>query len=188
MTAALYASGVPPVRPTRFEGDFNAPDELTSSLLRRLLADWTAWAGPGDLPPREAFDILRVDYIAGRLDLLDIVEAPSRYRYRVHGSVGVMVSGRDLTGHAIEAHGNPQHARLLQTLLEETETGRRGRALVGRLQDGQSRSYDWQVLALPLTGADGKIDSLLCAHDIFARPPGGLREPALQLAGIEAAR
>ncbi len=183
MTSGLFGTGGLPDRVDRIEGDRGAPDGLASPLLRRLLADWRSWRTGAHPPERAGFDIIRVGYIAGRLDLLDVEPAGAAggrptFRFRVHGAVSVAVLGDNLTGRGLGECRMRDPAGLLAGLLADAVASARAGALEGLLFDPRGTPFGWQVLALPLGDPYGRVNGMLLATDVAALPLAALRASA----------
>ena len=65
--------------------------ETGDEALKRLYCYWTERRGAKRYPSRDDIDPLDLGYALGRVSLVDVLENPRRYRYRLVSATGCMV-------------------------------------------------------------------------------------------------
>lgn len=144
--------------------------QLTSGALRSADFDflyrlWLAKRGDKLAPSRAAFDPAELRAILPRLLMIDVVQDPLDFRYRLAGTMTYELHGQELTGKSITALRPPEFvATLWADLRELAETAQPQLVLLDFTnQEGYHRVY--HVLRLPLS-SDGKtIDIILVLVD-----------------------
>ncbi len=134
-------------------------DQIETPNLRRLYAYWDGLRRGREFPARRDLDPLDFPYALGHVVLLDVLYAPLRFRFRLHGTALVLRSGYDMTGKMADELPNPTNrANLLERCRRVVET-RRPVATIGERLVGR-QSCGFEVLWLPLSD-DGHSISML---------------------------
>src|SRR3954462_825978 len=81
-------------------------EDLHDPRLKRLHDYWRSRCANG-MPPKAAIDPIDFRYVLGYVSLVDVEPAPRRYRFRLDGSILVMLSGMDYTGKYLDQLGMP---------------------------------------------------------------------------------
>ena len=141
------------------------PAQLGGADFDFLYRLWLAKRGDKLAPSRAAFDPAELRAILPRLLMIDVVQDPLDFRYRLAGTMTYELHGQELTGKSITALRPPEFvATLWADLRELIETAQPQLVLLDFTnQDGYHRLY--HVLRLPLS-SDGKtIDIILVLVD-----------------------
>jgi hypothetical protein len=144
-----------------------APDlPISSPQLRRLLADWHERRRGRNLPARRDFDVLDLKYMMGKLDLLEVLRDPLRFRYRVHCSLAVDRVGLNLTGKTIDAYPEQDYAARLHAAFVEVTHSR-----MPKLDAGYELINDkpirFEALVLPLSDDGESVDMIMVGLKIL---------------------
>jgi hypothetical protein len=134
--------------------------EIRAAELQRLYSDWCAWRGNRAFPSRQDFDAPSLKYLLGRINLIDVLHQPLRFRWRLHGSEVARRVGRDLTGRFLHDVERPDFRELTQREYGATVDHRTPQCFVheGLLDD---RVFDYEMLVLPLSDDGTEINMLL---------------------------
>ncbi len=130
---------------------------------RALHSYWQSRSpGPGIVPSRAQIDAADIPHLLPNIFLLDVIENPLRFRYRLAGTRLLYAGGRELTGLVMEdAHPNlfiaPPYADYPACVREHRVSRRLG-----------SPVFDWdrdhvriERLLLPLAGDGVRVDVIL---------------------------
>src|SRR3546814_20152807 len=74
---------------------------IDSGDFRQLLGLWNRKRGSQRIPARADFDPLELKMILPRLMLLEVVDDPPDFRYRLAGTASRELTGLDWTGHSV---------------------------------------------------------------------------------------
>ncbi len=129
--------------------------------LRRLYRDWSKRRRGRRMPSRGDFDILDLGYILGDLNLLDVLHAPLRFRFRVHGTNAVGRLGFDLTGKTIESYPDPDYRRIVREHFSAVVQSKAPKRIVRDPYRIRDRVLRWEGLILPLSADGETVDMLL---------------------------
>lgn len=136
--------------------------------LRRLLIDWQTWRGDRRMPSRADFRPEIVNYLLGRLMLLDVetdsASGKSRLRYRLVGSNMTRDRGFDLTGRLLEEHPDPAFAATAPGIYGQVVAARQPLwTSLNRVSD-LGLPYRFDALILPLSSDGETVDKVLSAQ------------------------
>jgi hypothetical protein len=141
--------------------------EVQTPHLRHLYDDWLSWRGGRSFPARRDFDPVDIRYVLGKLSLIEVLQDPLRFHYRVHATRFAERLGFDLTGKTLDQLPDTDYRGIIRDhftcVLEQRAPSVRCRER--RLADG--RVWRYEVLVLPLA-ADGEcIDMLMSATEFL---------------------
>jgi hypothetical protein len=140
------------------------PDlNIQSSTLQRVYLDWQNRRNGDSLPARKSFDILDFKYILGNLNLIDVLQDPLRFRYRVHGTNCVMLLGYDMTGKLVEDYPDPAYRRRVSANFAGVVASRAPRCDLGQREIVDRRLIHFEALILPLAADGETVDMLMVA-------------------------
>src|SRR3546814_3129193 len=88
---------------------------IDSGDCRRWLGRWNRHRGSRRIPARADFDPLELKMILPRLMLLEVVDDPPDFRYRLAGTASRELTGLDWTGHSVQR--SEEHTSELQSLM-----------------------------------------------------------------------
>lgn len=142
--------------------------ESDDNALKRLFHYWTERRGAKRYPSRDDIDPLDFGYALGRVSLVDVLEGPRRYRYRLVSTSLTALLGYEMTGKFLdqipETEMRAYTERLYATAVE------RGVPLFFRDEAAIDRRY-WkhEALILPLS-SDGTLVNILMIYRTADRP------------------
>lgn len=123
--------------------------ESLPPILQQLQEYWDKKRAGRPYPGRVDIDVLDLRFIIGSLILVDIEQAPLRFRYRLFGTAIVQRQGFDMTGKYLDQHPWPELANLAhRTYVEVINSGRP--APIRRQGLINDQYIDHQSLILPL--------------------------------------
>jgi hypothetical protein len=134
---------------------------IESPKLRRLYQDWLDRTRGREMPSRKDFDVLDLEYILGNLNLLDVLCAPLRFRFRVHGSHAVERLGFDLTGKTVDDYPDAEYRDMLKGYYTEVVKARLPIRVLRDPYHLRERVVRWEALILPLSADGRRVDMLL---------------------------
>jgi hypothetical protein len=148
---------MPNVPPT----DFSA--ELQSPTLQRLYRYWRGkWQDGDRLPGRSDIDPLDFSYALGDVTLVDVLQEPLRFRFRLDGTRHVEHFGFDMTGQMLDDFPEPGMQQSIfesyRDIVENRTPRRRYRDLTA---DG--RPFRYEALLLPLASDGEHVDMIIVA-------------------------
>lgn len=130
--------------------------------LRRFYEYWLARKGSRRWPARRDIDPLDFPYLLGHILLVDVLEAPLRFRVRLHGTHMVERAQYDLTGKLIdELPINDYRAYVMERCRKLVATGEPVIVHHDRTLDGRTRCYE--ALWLPFSEDGVRVTMLLAA-------------------------
>ncbi|MFC3677028.1 PAS domain-containing protein [Ferrovibrio xuzhouensis] len=144
---------------------------IDSGDFRQLLDLWNRKRGSQRIPARADFDPLELKMILPRLMLIEVVDDPPDFRYRLAGTASRELTGLDWTGHSVLDLVPRQHGLLLWNCLCDMQQDLQPQyvslSVISRL--GEPLRY--RVLRLPL-GCDGEtMDRVLVVQDFGTALP-----------------
>jgi hypothetical protein len=149
------------------------PSAIIDPRVRSLYAYWRERCADQRVPARHDIDPLDLRFILGNLLLIDVLEAPCRFRVRLHGANAARRAGYDLTGKIYDDLPPSQfHDRVLKSFAGVTEDCRPFHAFRDQVLD--DRHYRYETLILPLAKDGIGVDMLLvciCYADEMVRLP-----------------
>ncbi len=135
--------------------------ELRSPKLVEALAYWDSKRVAGTLPSRGTIDPLEMKSLLDRVMLVDVEEAPRRYRYRLVGTLVTMRTGRDVTGrYWDEIYTEEQYGVLTASLDRAVETRAPCRS-TGTANYVGKTFVAVEALDLPLSSDGEAVDMIL---------------------------
>jgi len=151
---------------------------LTNERMQRLYDYWASRRRDDGRPPRrEDIEPGDVPDLLPYVFLVDIEEAPRRYRYRLAGSEVVACFGVDMTGLTIDELDLGEKTEQIRRLYDETAAS--GEPHYDRYEfwtASYQQHLNYERLLLPLSSNGERIDKLLgCA---FALPVPAARSSA----------
>lgn len=140
--------------------------KLRSPLLRRFFAYWDEKRGGRAMPAFADLDPLEFPWALGNLTLVDVLQAPRRYRYRLVGSRHASKLGMDMTGKLVDDFPSAAIRNILTQSYDEAVAA--GEPLHRTRWDVVAGvDHHYEALLLPLSSAPPAIDMLaVCAEYI----------------------
>lgn len=144
-------------------------EDIETPYLRRLFAYWQSKLRGRTFPSRRDLDPREFAFALGHVLLIDVLENPQRFRFRLHGSVLSFRARYDMTGRLVDELPNDENrAVLLQRCRKLVETRQPCFARSRRLVDGLM--YGYEVVWMPLSSDGEKVDMLLGGLAYFDDP------------------
>lgn len=141
-------------------------DQIRHADLVRLYDYWALRRNGRSFPARADLDPVEFRFAVGNVTLIDVLEAPLRFRFRLVGSLMAQRLGWDLTGRMVdEVPDSEYRERVVQGFRKVVETRRPNTTLYERTVDGKPRRFE--VLRLPLAADGETIDMLLLCPMFF---------------------
>lgn len=141
--------------------------DIRSDRLRRLHEEWLALRDGDRLPRRDQLQIDRLGYVLPNLNLVDVQRDPLDFRCRVHSVKGSDYVGANLTGRSVRDYPDPTYAAFVWAVFEAAMRSREAKLVSERLIVTGSRIFRWEGVVMPLEAADGEVDKLLVAFELF---------------------
>jgi hypothetical protein len=142
-------------------GDRELPlAEIRNERLERLYHYWLECCGGREMPARR--DLRPEDMVKclGIINLIDVVEAPTRFRFRLIGTDVVNAYGEDMTGRMVDEVRPDAYASILIRQFGDVVTGRR--VMLHEFMFAATESHlNFRRLTLPLSSNGRDIDMLL---------------------------
>ncbi|SRR5579883_2227903 len=137
--------------------------QIASPVLQRVYRDCQDRRKGSALPSRRSFDVLDLKYVLGYVNLLDVLRAPLRFRYRVHGTHCVALLGYDMTGKFVDDYPDDAYrARVSEKFTQVVET-RSPSCDRGEREIVDGRRIGFEALILPLAADGETVDMLMVA-------------------------
>jgi hypothetical protein len=139
-----------------------------NAAVTRLYAYWVERRGAKTFPSRDDIDPLDFRFVLGRVSLVDVLDAPRRYRYRLVGTAVTDNLGYEMTGKFLDQLPESQMRAYLEQLYGKAVTQRA--PVYERDQvnlDG--RLWRSETIVLPLS-SDGQAINLLMIYRETDRP------------------
>jgi hypothetical protein len=142
---------------------------IQSPILLRLHAQWDGVRGGRRFPSRDDLDPVDFSFARGKISLVDVVDDPRRYRFRLWGQESVEAWGVDMTRKWIDEYPEPDLGAMLRASYDEVVAAGEPRLRQRTVAtDRQKRRYE--ALLLPL-GADHTRVEMLLITVAYAPPP-----------------
>jgi hypothetical protein len=142
--------------------------ETADAAVRRLYAYWVERRGTKPFPSRDDIDPVDFGFVLGRISLVDVLEAPRRYRFRLVGTAITDHLGYEMTGKYLEDLPEAQMRAYLKRLYDKAVAQRA--PLYERDQfDFDGRHWKSETILLPLS-ANGRAIDLLMIYRATDRP------------------
>jgi hypothetical protein len=146
-------------------------DMIDSAEFRHLLDLWQNRRGSRRIPSRADFDPLELKLVLPRLMLIEVVDDPPDFRYRLAGTASRDLTGFDWTGHSVLDLMPQQHGLLLWNCLCDMQRDLQPQYVSLSVISRMGEPLRYRVLRLPL-GADGEtMDMALVAQDFGTALP-----------------
>ena len=138
-------------------------EELNDPDLVQFYDYWASLCGDRPMPSRKDVDPLQITPShLPNLMLIDVLQDPRRYRYRLVGTNIVTASGEDRTGRIFEDVGFFKiHPVVLQQYNRVVETGKPFHSLEPFTNFRTGNDYDVDRLLLPLSSDGRHVDMLM---------------------------
>ena len=131
-------------------------DRIQSDILRLLFLYWEEKRDHRPAPSRDDIDPAQMVEFLPNVFLIDVEEAPRRYRVRLMGTALVHWSGRDLTGR----HVDEMTDQVLEAL-DELVTTWEPWLVTGEYEKKTDRVILYELLALPLSSDGATVNMIL---------------------------
>ena len=138
-------------------------EQLGDPDLIRFYDLWAGLRGDRAMPSRKELDPLHIprEFLAN-LMLIDVLNEPRRYRYRLVGTHVVTASGEDRTGRTFENVGFFKiHPAVLEQYARVVETGQPLHSLEPFTNFISGSTYEVDRLLLPLSSDGRSVDMLI---------------------------
>lgn len=146
-------------------------DQIESAEFRQLFALWQQKRGNRRIPSRADFDPLELKMMLPRLMLIEVVDDPPDFRYRLAGTASRDLTGLDWTGHSILDLVPEQHGCLLWNCLCDMQQDLQPQYIDLSVISRMGEPLRYRVLRLPL-GNDGEtMDMVLVLQDFGTALP-----------------
>jgi hypothetical protein len=144
--------------------DLDTGDET----LRRLYRYWTERRGAKPYPARSDIDPLEFGYALGHVSLVDVLENPRRFRYRLVSTSLTARLGYEMTGKFVDEIPSKE-MRAYTTRLYAVAMQRRAPLHLRDEAMLDGRRWSHEALILPLS-ADGRSVNMLMIYRTTERP------------------
>lgn len=141
-----------------------APNSETDGGLLELHAYWLSVGRNGQIPFRKDIQPTSMPrHLLRAVFLVDVLNEPRNFRFRLAGSAFREGSGQEVTGRLIDEVFPPDYTLQVRELWGAVVDGRRPRWGAGRMWS-ESRSFvDWQGVVMPVQSEGGEVIQLLGA-------------------------
>ena len=140
---------------------------IESPKLQRLYQDWLDRRRDRIMPARKDFDILDLWYAIGDLNLLEVLEEPLRFRYRVHGSSPVGRLDLDLTGKTTDDLPDPVYRDMVRRSYNEVVETKAPKRITRDPYYLRTRPARWEAVILPLSSDGISVNMLLVGSSVL---------------------
>jgi hypothetical protein len=141
----------------------------TDKRLLELHAYWLSLSSEGSTPYRGAFKPAAIPSLLPSIFLIDVLNGPRNFRFRLVGTTFKTASGQELTGRLISEVFPPEfHQEVFDGWNAVVENGGPNWAR-GRFWLKEKDFLNWQGVALPLRAPNGATDQLLGAATFSSR-------------------
>jgi hypothetical protein len=141
------------------------PDVLDNPAFAFAYELWRSKRGARSLPARADFDPFELKPILPRVLLIEVINDPPDFRYRLAGTLARALTGEELTGRRVLDLVPVQHGRLLWNNLCEMQADRQPQYVLLNIISANGEPLSYRVLRLPL-GADGEtMDMVMVVQD-----------------------
>lgn len=140
-------------------------DNIAHKKLSQMYDYWLSKCDGRPMPGRGDIDPMEFTWILGLVCILDVERDPLVFRYRLDGTGVASALKSDMTGKTSDEVEPEIYAKLLREHFTETmETGEA--SLYGITMQHDFKKSRYLRLALPLSGDDGTVVSILTASAI----------------------
>jgi hypothetical protein len=141
--------------------------DLTSLIkhdgLRRLYRYWLSKRAGNVFPSRRDIDPADLAFILGNVILLDVLQEPLGFRFRLMGSHLTQRTGYDLTGRFIDDIPDPERRDFAKAFYGSVVQQRRPQA-AQRERIFDNATWSSEFVAMPLSTDGDSIDMLLVGN------------------------
>lgn len=149
----------------------------TDAVLTRLYDYWLQRRGAKQFPSRNDIDPVDFRFALGRVSLIDVLDRPRRFRYRLVGTMVTEHLGYEMTGKFLDELPDSEVRAYLEQLYAQAVEDR------APLYEGDrvvldGRLWKHETLVLPLSTDDRSVDMLMIyraterPQPLPAPPPG----------------
>jgi hypothetical protein len=136
------------------------PSAIIDPRVGSLFSYWRKRCSDSRVPARRDIDPLDLGFILGNLLLIDVLEAPRRFRVRLHGANAARRAGYDLTGKIYdELPASQFHDRALKSFATVVDGCRPFHVFRDQILD--QHKYRYETLILPLAKDGMRVDMML---------------------------
>jgi hypothetical protein len=131
--------------------------------IKRMPEYWLSKCAGRPMPSRSDIDPLELRDCLGNLCLIDVTgDAPTRFRFRLDGTIVALATGFDLTGKFVDEVPDIAYRDFMTTIYERVV---RTRAPLFLVNDEDWKGYDIRVtsVTLPLSSNGESVDAILDA-------------------------
>ena len=141
---------------------YPVPQDLDDPKFRWMFDYWRERFRGASLPARSDVDPVDFPGLLGQINLIDVVEEPSRtrFRYRLWGSLVTEIMGRDCTGQFLDDIDILDRSEIGRVFLDAVST-RRPHFWRRPVPEGNKRYQSYRRLLLPLAEDGQRVDMLL---------------------------
>jgi hypothetical protein len=139
-----------------------------NDAVKRLYAYWVARRGAKPFPSRDDIDPLDFGFVLGRVSLVDVLDQPRRYRYRLVGTTVTDNLGYEMTGKFLDQMPESQMRVYLEQLYDKV-VAQRAPVYERDQINLDGRLWKSETIVLPLS-ADGHAINLLMIYRVTDRP------------------
>lgn len=137
-------------------------DPVPDTVLGRLYGLWREQRSDQALPPFHCIRPENLRFMLGRINLIDVVDQPLRFRYRLVGTVIAKVGAIDMQGQLVSALKPAFYARMIEAQLADVFTGGAPTLYSITVSRGTvSQTYQRIVLPYAADPAAGTIGTLM---------------------------
>ena len=135
----------------------------SSRRLQALYDLWHGKRGDSTIPSRDDIDpLLECDpRLVPHLFLLDVLENPTDFRFRLVGTALVAMEGSDNTGKRLGECGYGRYEALFRRTYEQVVADQAPHGFTGSLIWREKERLDLEALHLPLTRSSDKVEVIL---------------------------
>jgi hypothetical protein len=136
-------------------------DGIRAAVNRRMRDFWLDVADGGGPPAWRAFDPISMREVLPDVVVVDVLEEPPGFRYRVIGTNVVKIAGRDATGRMLDAelYGD-RLEQMIWTFRRCADSGA-PLATIGRVHFAEREWITLEHLFLPFTRYGRRLDTIL---------------------------
>lgn len=132
--------------------------------LSQLLMIWRDRCQADRLPARAAFDPLEMRKLLGRIVILDVLQAPLRFRFRLVGTDWVTRFGLDPTNTFVDDFPRVQSRAFIKDIMTQVALGRKP-LMVRRSVIIDGEYFRYGMLLLPLASDGSTVDMIMMGFD-----------------------
>ncbi len=147
---------------------FLQPGKIQAANLRALYEYWSSKCGQNRLPTRADLDPADIPRLLPYIYIVDVERDPVRFRFRLVGSRVRDWFGHDATGHYVDDPCKGDLDLGMTEVYRQVFESRVPRHVQRDIPDLGAFVHCFDRLILPLAGADGTVDKLICG--VWVRP------------------